>query len=676
MDQDVDDLAAASPLAAAARSLRAGVERSRAMGQAMARGAPRLEEIQAALPALEAAVRPIRAPRAELVAAGPHIDRAVGPAAAVLKVFDAVHGLEPSLLEAGEGGPGPAGDLPGYLAVLGRLEEALRFLSDNCGLAAQWLADIVEYLGDHDLADPRFLAEVGVALDELRKPSGYLDGGLLAAALDMLEGVFRRLLAEHSAPLAMQQHGATSSASISSSSRIPATAVRKLSLILDRLVANGRRDSCISMYADARGGVVSASVRALGLDYLRNPADDAQALGPGVELWGQHLEFVVRRLLESERQLCAKVFGQHKDVSSACFAEVAAQASVLDFLRFGRAVADVKKDPIKLLRLLEVFDSLNKLRLDFNRLFGGKVCADIQCQTRDLVKLLVDGAVEIFEELLVQVELQRHMPPPADGGVPRLVSFVVEYCNRLLSENYRPVLAQVLTIHRSWRKEVFNDNMLVAAVLNIVKALEANFDVWSKGYGNVTLSYIFMMNTHWHFFKHLKATKLGELLGDVWLRDREQFKGYYLEMFMRSSWGPLSPLLNREGLILFSKGRATAKDLVKQRLKTFNARFSEMFHEQSAWIIPDKDLRAEACDLVLQAIVPAYRSYMQNYGPLVEQDVSASKYVKYTVDGLEKMLSTLFMPRPRRAGSFQIGHSNGRPSSVTAGFYRSASAVN
>jgi exocyst complex protein 7 len=298
MDQDVDDRAAAS-LAAAARALRAGVERSRALGKALARAGPRLEEIQAALPALEAAVRPIRAPMAELAAAGPHIDRAVGPAAAVLKVFDAVHGLEPPLLlhhrgpGAGAGAGATVADLPGYLAVLGRLEEALGFLSNNCGLAAQWLADIVEYLGDHDLADPRFLAEVGVLLEALKKPSGYLDGGLLAAALDMLEAEFRRLLADHSTPLSI-----TTTTSASSTTRIPSPAVRKLSLILDRLLANGRQDACISLYIDARAAVVSASLRDLGLDYLRSPADDAQALGPGVELWGRHLEFVARRQKE------------------------------------------------------------------------------------------------------------------------------------------------------------------------------------------------------------------------------------------------------------------------------------------------------------------------------------------------------------------------------------------
>jgi hypothetical protein len=103
--------------------------------------------------------------------------------------------------------------------------------------------------------------------------------------------------------------------------------------------------------------------------------------------------------LASSRQLCVKVFGKHKDCGAACFTEVASCVGVLDFLRFGRAAVDAKKDPIKLLQLLEVFDSLNKLRFDFNRLFGVKACAEIQ--TRDLVKLLVNGAAEIFEELIV-----------------------------------------------------------------------------------------------------------------------------------------------------------------------------------------------------------------------------------------------------------------------------------
>jgi exocyst complex protein 7 len=664
-------------LLAARQALRTGVERSRALGRKLAReSTPRLEEIQSRLPLMEALVRPIRAPADALAAAGGNIDRALGPAAAVLKVFDAVHGLEPTLLAPDS----LSGDVPGYLAVLAQLEGALRLLSDNCGLAAQWLDDIVAYLGEQRLADPGFLSGLAGQLDRLkgRDAAAGLDAGLLAAALGLLEAEFRRLLADHSAPLAMREPGDRSAPASIVPSRIPPSVVHKLSMILDRLAANGRLDRCSAAYADARGDTVGASLRALGLDYLKETSEDAQVLSPSVERWGRHLEFAVHHLLEAERKLCVAVFERRPEAMPPCFAEIAARAGILDFIKFGRALADTRKDPIKLLRLLDVFDALNKLRLDFNRLFGGKACAEIQNRTRELVKMVVDGAVEIFEELLVQVELQRNMPPPVDGGVPRLVSFVAKYCNQLLGEPYRSLLTQVITIHRSWRKEVFNDKMLVDAVLNIVKTLEVNFETWSKAYEDSTLSYLFTMNVHWHFFKHLKGTKVGELLGDAWLREHEQYKDYYSAVLLRESWGTLAPLLSREGLIMFSKGQATARDLVKQRLKSFNAKFDEMFQKQSTWVISDRDLQQKTCHLVVQAIVPIYRSFMQNYGPLVEQDISASKYVKYSAEDLDKMLNTLFLPkpgRPRRTGSFQIRHSGDKITSAMTGLYRSASTL-
>ncbi|XP_073011217.1 exocyst complex component EXO70A1 [Typha latifolia] len=668
MDREEEEDLALSSLMAARRSLRVGLEKSRALGSAIARAGPRLDEIQQRLPSLEAAVRPIRADSAALAAVGGHIDRAVGPAAAVLKVFDAVHGLERPLLSD------PGGDLAAYLALVTRLEEALRFLSDNCALAVQWLEDIVEYLADNSLADPRFLSQLNQSLSALKNSTYPLDGGLLSAALDKIESEFRRLLSDHSTPLPMQSD---SDVVAIAPSPLPVAVVHKLLAILDRMAANDRLDRCVAAYVDVRVSNVHASLGALGLDYLEEVCDDAQRLGPYVERWGRHLEFAVKHLFEAEYKLCLEVFERvgPAETGAACFAEVAAQAGILAFLRFGRTVADAKKDPIKLLRLLDIFNSLNKLRLDFNRLFGGKACAEIQSSTRDLIKRVVDGACEIFAELLVQVELQRHSPPPANGGVPRLVSFITEYCNRLLGEDYRPVLTQVLIIHRSWKKERFQERVLTDAILKIIDAVEANFEAWSKGYEDVTLSYLFMMNTHWHFFKQLKGTKLGELLGDAWLKEHEQYKDYHTAVLLRESWGKLPSLLSREGLILFSGGRATARDLVKKRLKAFNASFDEMYQKQSNWVVSDKDLREKTCHLVVQAIVPVYRSYMQNYGPLVEQDASASKYAKYTPDNLEKMLESLFQHRPNKSTSFTVRHSNGTVNGVLTSPYRSAPTV-
>uniref|UniRef100_A0A0A9DRG5 Exocyst subunit Exo70 family protein n=1 Tax=Arundo donax TaxID=35708 RepID=A0A0A9DRG5_ARUDO len=103
-----------------------------------------------------------------------------------------------------------------------------------------------------------------------------------------------------------------------------------------------------------------------------------------------------------------------------------------------------------------------------------------------------------------------------------------------------------------------------------------------------------------------------------------------------------------------------------------------MYQKQSTWVISDRDLQQKTCHLVVQAIVPVYRSFMQNYGPLVEQDVSANKYVKYSAEDLDKMLNTLFLPKPgkpRRAGSIQIRHSNDKITSAMTGLYRSASTL-
>ncbi|CAA3007184.1 exocyst complex component EXO70A1 [Olea europaea subsp. europaea] len=643
-------------LISARNSLKASVEKSEALTFSLEKGGHRLEEINRRLPSLEVAIRPIQAPEDALSAVGGHISRAVVPAAAVLKVFDAIHGLEKSLSD-------PQPDLRGYLGILKQLGQALRFLGENCGMAIQWLADIVEYLEDHKVADERYILGLKKALKWLQElvvgeEKGRLDGGLLEVALDRLENEFRRLLMENSIPLPMSSPGQQACIA---PSPLPVTVIKKLQTILGRLIVSNRLDNCISIYVEVRSSNVRTSFQALNLDYLEisvSKLNDVGNIEGYIPQWGKHLEFIVKHLLEAEYKLCNEVFERiGMDIWKDCFAKIASQAGILAFLQFGKTVAESKKDPIKLLKLLDIFASLNKLRLDFNRLFGGAACADIQNLTRDLIKKVIVGACEIFSELSVQVELQRHTPPPPDGSIPRVVTFITDYCNKLLGDDYKPILTQVLVIERSWKHEKFQERILIDDLLNLVITIAINLDAWSKAYEDAVLPYFFLMNNHWHLYKHLKGTKIGIFLGDSWLRDHEQHTEHYSNLYMRESWGKLPVLLSREGLILFSGGRATARDLVKKRLKSFNAAFDEMYRQQSNWLILDKDLREKTCQVIIQTIVPVYRSYMQNYGPLVEQDESASKYAKYTAHSLETMLDSLFNPKPARHGSFKVRQS-------------------
>ncbi|KAH9760127.1 exocyst subunit exo70 family protein [Citrus sinensis] len=605
-------------LISARKALKVSLEKSKSLALALERAGPRLDDINQRLPSLEAAVRPIRADKDALVAVGGHINRAVGPAAAVLKVFDAVHGLEKSLLSD------PRNDLPGYLSVLKRLEEALRFLGDNCGLAIQWLEDIVEYLEDNRMADEKYLLNLKKSLKGLRELENgeveiRLDGGLLDAALDKLESDFRKLLTENSVPLPMSSPSTLGQQACIAPSPLPVSVIHKLQAILGRLIANNRFDKCISVYVEVRSSNVRASLQALDLDYLEISIaefNDVQSIEGYIAQWGRHLEFAVKHLFEAEYNLCNDVFERMgKDIWMGCFAKIAAQAGMLAFLQFA--------------------------------------CVEIQNLTRDLINRVINGAAEIFGELLIQVELQRQIPPPPDGSVPRLV----------------------LVIHRSWKHEKFQEKLLVNEVLKIVKAIEQNLETWLKAYDDTTLSHFFAMNNHCHLYKSLKGTKLGDLLGDSWLREHEQYKDYYSTIFFRDSWGKIPSHLSREGLIMFSGGRASARDLVKKRLKAFNDALDDVYKKQSNWVILDKDLREKTSQLITQAIAPIYRSYMQNYGALVEQEASSGKYAKYTVETLEKMLGSLFQPKPGRYGSFKGRSPAGKFDNGMADLRRTASAV-
>ncbi|KAL0312230.1 UNVERIFIED_CONTAM: hypothetical protein Sradi_5622300 [Sesamum radiatum] len=448
MDKGIENLISARKL------LKASVEKSKSLGLSLEKFGPRLDEINQRLPSLEVAIRPIRAERDALSAVGGHINRAVVPAAAVLKVFDAIHGLEKSLSD-------PQYDLPGYL---------------------------VEYLEDHKVADEWFISGLKKALSSLREleageEKGRLDGGLLEIALNRLENEFRRLLTENSVPLPMSSPTLPGEQACIAPSPLPVAVIHKLQAILGRLAANKRLEKCISIYIEVRSSNVRASLQALNLDYLEisvSEFNDVASIEVYIAQWGKHLEFAVKHLFEAEYKLCNDVFERMGlDVWKSCFAKIAAQAGILAFLQFGKTVTESKKDPIKLLKLLDIFASLNKLRLDFNRLFGGAPCAEIQNLTRDLIKRVIEGASEIFWELLVQVELQRHTPPPSDCSIPRVVSFITDYCNKLLGDDYKPILTQVLVIERSWKHEKFQERILINELLNLVKAIELK--TWKEG---------------------------------------------------------------------------------------------------------------------------------------------------------------------------------------------------
>jgi len=577
------------------------------------------------------------------------IDSVLCSVSAVLKVFQCVTQLEHYLsIDA-------SSDLLTYVSNTKKLEESLKLLTDNCKLATSWLKSAFEFLQDKTTisTDEFYLLNVNKSLRILQELQAIengarVDGGVLSIAFDKLEIAFQKLLMENSMPLSLvplTSHVYQQNNAVKQDLNFSSSLTRKLQVIAERLNANNRLEKCQTAYVEIRGTNAHRSLKTLDLSYLKcsiTEIEDAHGMENLINKWGNHLELVVKKLLDVEYKLCNIVFKKiGSEASMSCFAKIAIESGILSFIEFGKVVTERKNDPFKLLNLLSMFKVLNDLRLKFNQLFRGEACEKIRIVTKDLITRIVNGASEIFLQLSEQVKLQRPTCPPSDGSVPKLVSFITDYCNRLLSDEYKPQLNKVLEIYLSWRNELFDEGIFVTQIYSIIKEVAVNLDDWSKAYEDINLSYFFMMNNHCHFY-NLKGTLVGNMMGDSWLRAHEQYKEYYAALYLRNSWGNLQN-------ILVVSSSMTCQDLVK-RINAFSLAFDEMYKKQCNWIICDDMLRENICKHLVEGIIPIYKVYLKNYILSIENDegVVDKHIIKYTTKSLENEIWSLFHPKIRK----------------------------
>ncbi|KAL2932847.1 Exocyst complex component EXO70A1 [Bienertia sinuspersici] len=632
-------------LLAARHCLSDNLEKSISLASQIDQTKSTLQKINENIPLFSTELRSTYTRKSTLSAVGKHADRAFGPVSAVLRIYDSVRGLENLLIEGPTGG-----DIAGYLSAVKQLEEALMFLSDNCGLAGQWMEDIVKLLDENEMADDKYIFNVKRSLrilSELKamEASARLNGGLLSNAFNRLELAFRQMVQP---------------------------VVQNLQAIIERLKANNRLENCKTIFVDVRSSKARATLEALDLSYLEieiSESDSIQKFEDHTVQWGKHMEFALKQVLQPEKELCKSLFGKFgSEISHACFAKITVQSGFLALLEFGTRVTEAKKDAIKLLKLLEIFAILDNLRSDFNMLFASKACVEIQNLTRDLIKRVVDGACEIFKELSLQVEVQRYNTmPPSDGGVPRLVTFVTNYCVMLLEDNNKPILSQVLSIHQIWNNKKSHNGILREEFLNILNSLEVNLEAWSKTFEDTSLSYFFLMNNYKYLYELLQGTVFGDLIGENLLSDYKRKMQINAQAYLKHSWGKLPAILSEDDLVLFSFG--STQELVKKRFREFNDMFEEIYKKQSKWVVMEFAVRETACQLIFHAVVPTYRSFVHNYGYLVESGSSPGKYVKYSASNLEAMISSLFQPNVTK-----FGRSNSSKSNYLVGKLRNAVA--
>ncbi|PKI43021.1 hypothetical protein CRG98_036599 [Punica granatum] len=431
---------------------------------------------------------------------------------------------------------------------------------------------------------------------------------------------------------------------------IPPRILPLLHDLANQMVQAGHQQQLVKIYRDARSPALEESLRKLGVEKLSK--EDVQkmqweALEAKIGNWIHFMRIAVKLLFAGERKVCDQIFEGFETLRDQCFAEATA-GSVSVLLSFGDAIAKSKRSPEKLFVLLDMYEIMRELHSEIESLFQGKACTEIRESALGLTKRLAQTAQETFGDFEEAVEKDATKTAVSDGTVHPLTSYVINYVKFLF--DYQSTLKQLF---QEFETGDGSNSQLAEVTMRIMQALQTNLDGKSKQYRDPALTHLFLMNNIHYMVRSVRRSEAKDLLGDDWVQRHRRIVQQHANQYKRIAWAKILQCLSAQGLTS-SGGSSNAsvvdggnssgasRALVKDRFKTFNMLFDELHQKQSQWTVPDTELRESLRLAVAEVLLPAYRSFVKRFGPLVESGKTPQKYIKYTAEDLEHMLGEFF----------------------------------
>ncbi|KAL5559183.1 hypothetical protein UlMin_035394 [Ulmus minor] len=407
--------------------------------------------------------------------------------------------------------------------------------------------------------------------------------------------------------------------------------VEILRRISETLATNDCLDICIDIYVKVRYKRVAKTLMRLSPDYLKTYTPEEidemewERLETAITLWIQHFEFAVKKVFVSEKKLCDKVLGGIMEglVWPECFVKIADKIMAV-FFRFGEGVTRSSKEPQKLFKLLDMFDSLEKLQPKFSEVFDGESGVDICSRFRELEKLSIHASSKVYWEFGLQIEGNSDgFPPPQDGSVPKIVRYAINYLKYLATEEYSSPMAKVLQTEQIWKSGVLTkpeneENLFKNAISNIMEALQRNVESKRCRYRDKILPHIFAMNSYWYIYMRTRNTELGRLMGDQHMKKNYKIvaeESAYL--YQKQAWGPLVKLLEKEDVK--SQSKEEMGSLVRAKMEAFTKGLDEISRRhRGLYRVPDLDLREQLLEATVKLVVPAYTEFFNSFSTALQ----------------------------------------------------------
>ncbi|XP_043697541.1 exocyst complex component EXO70A1-like [Telopea speciosissima] len=593
------------------------------------------------LSALETAMRPTQIRTHSIRRAHENIDKALKAAEVILAQFDLSRQAEAKILR------GPHEDLESYLEAVDQLRSNVRFFSNN---------------------------------KTFKSSDGVLNhaNNLLAKAILKLEEEFKQLLTSYSKPVepdrlfdclpnSLRPSSGSPGNQVDSSGKNPSThnhptksletAIYKpptlippriLPLLHDlaqQMVQAGHQQQLLKISRDTRASVLEQSLRKLGVERLSK--DDVQkmqweVLEAKIGNWIHFMRIAVKLLFAGERKVCDQIFDGFDSLRDQCFAEVTGN-SVAMLLSFGEAIAKSKRSPEKLFVLLDMYEIMREIQPEIHILFDGKACTEMRESALVLTKRLAQTAQETFGDFEEAVEKDATKTAVLDGTVHPLTSYVINYVKFLF--DYQSTLKQLFEEFKSGDEA---NSQLASVTMRIMQALMTNLDGKSKQYKDPALTQLFLMNNIHYMVRSVRRSEAKDLLGDDWVQRHRRIVQQHANQYKRVAWGKILQVVSVQGGGSGSgggdggSGSGISRATVKDRFKTFNVMFEELHQKQCQWTVPDSELRESLRLAVAEVLLPAYRSFVKRFGPLIENGKNPMKYIRYTPEDVDRMLSEFF----------------------------------
>ncbi|KAG2715520.1 hypothetical protein I3843_03G084700 [Carya illinoinensis] len=433
-----------------------------------------------------------------------------------------------------------------------------------------------------------------------------------------------------------------------------------LRCIAKLMISSNYDRECYQAYTSARKDALDECLVILGMEKLS--IEDVlrmewNSLNSKIKQWVRTMKIFVRVYLASEKWLGEQIFGELGPVNLICFVE-ASKASMWQLLNFGEAISIGPHQPEKLSRILDMYEVLADLLPDIDALYSDEAGSSVRIECHDLLSRLGDTVRATFFEFKNAIASNASINPFAGGGIHHLTRYVMNYIKFLT--DYSETLNLLLKDHdaedpsslspdmsptREEENKSRNSSSDISPMAHhfrsIASILQISLDNKSKLYREASLQHFFLMNNIHYMAEKVKGSELRHIFGDEWIRKQNWKFQQYAMNYERASWSSILSLLKEDG-IHNPGSNSISKTLLKERLRSFYLAFEEIYKTQTAWVIPDFQLREDLRISTSLKVIQAYRTFVGRHSIHLYD-----KHIKYSADDLETYLLDFFEGSPK-----------------------------